>query len=131
MLFDQVSGTEGTRVHIEEASLAEEPGERSGHYWVDVAIANVLPQVSLEHLTRLLFLHNFDVTRARLDVINDGDNGNVTLLRMLVAPVDDAEHCKETLNLLANEMKRVKWLDPSTMDLVFGRVSIITFNSLH
>jgi len=121
-LFDQVSGTEGTRVRIEPASFEDEDEyhHRLGqqHYWVDVAVANMMPQVALENVCRLLVLHNFDVTRARLDVIDDGNNGNVTMLRVLVAQVPGYEEStQEALDRLVAEMKRVKWLDPATMDL--------------
>lgn len=116
-LFEAVSGTEGTSVHID---LAQDEG--AGHYWVDVAVANSLPQVALEHLCRLMFLHGFDVTRSRLDVLNDGDNGSVTILRMLVAQDNDqALLGEESFDRLIGELKRVKWLDPSTMELVFER----------
>ena len=126
VLFEQVSGTEGTRVHMEEA--APEEGEvalghlnATKHYWVDVAVANSLPQVALEHLCRLLFLHDLDVTRARLDIIDDGANGTVTMLRMLVAPTQGTEVPDSLFQILALELRRVKWLDPSTMDLVFRK----------
>jgi glutamate dehydrogenase len=113
-MFDQVSGTEGTTLHI-EADSAE-----LNHYWVDVAVSNSFPRVALEHLCRLLFLHRFDVARARLDVVPDGDNGNITMLRMLVAPID-GELGSGDFDVLAREVKRCKWLDPATMDLVFDR----------
>jgi glutamate dehydrogenase len=115
-LFGVVTGTEGTAVHIEGADDIE----GIGHYWVDVAVANSLPQVALELLCRLLYLHDFDVTRARLDVLPDGDNGTVTILRMLVAPVHDQD-TDRTFDTLCREIKRAKWLDPSTMNLVFER----------
>ena len=91
------------------------------HYWVDVAVANSLPQVALEHTSRLLFLHNFDVFRSHLDVVSDGENGNVTLLRMLVAPVDPSAVDDASIELLKREIKRAKWLDPLTMDLIFDK----------
>ena len=118
-LFGTVSGTEGTDVHIDPTDAATE-GE--GHYWVDVAVANSLPQVALQHLCRLLFLHEMDVTRARLDVLPDGDNGTVTILRMLVAPIrHQTDNDNGTFEKLRREIKRVKWLDPYTSNLVFER----------
>lgn len=118
-LFGVVSGTEGTAVNIDPADTAT---EGPGHYWVDVAVANSLPQVALEHLCRLLFQHELDVTRARLDVLPDGKNGSVTILRMLVAPVHDEQDDEDgTFETLRREIKRVKWLDPSTSNLVFER----------
>jgi len=112
LLFEQVSGTEGSAVNIEEAAH-----EGTKHYWVDVAVANTIPQVALQHTCRLLYVQNFDVKRARLDVIDDGDNGSVTLLRLLV------EKTKEVVDtrLLCQEIKRSKWLDNTTMDLIFDQ----------
>lgn len=76
-LVDEVTGTEGTRVHIEPAKELEDIGD--GHYWVDVAVANSLPQVALENVCRLLFHHNFDVIRSRLDMVTDEDHTTVTV----------------------------------------------------
>jgi len=117
-LFRRVSGTEGMNTHIEKADAVAGPNARQ-HYWVDVAVANSLPQVALEHMCRLLFLHDFDVTRARLDVVSDDDNGSVTILRMFAAPTTGRESTEENLRAMARELKRSKWLDPATMDLVF------------
>lgn len=114
-MFDYVSGTEGTAIHIEPDAV--EPN----HFWVDVAVANSYPRVALEHLCRLLFLHDFDVARARLDVVPDGDNGNITMLRMLVQPIKDNDGSPDVFDVLTREIKRCKWLDPLTMDLVFDR----------
>jgi glutamate dehydrogenase len=115
LMFAQVTGSEGTEVRVDPAD-EEDPD----HFWLDVAVANSLPQVALEHTCRLLFLHKFDISRARLDVIQDGDNGTVTMLRMLVSPIG-GEANEETFDVLSQELKRSKWLDPATMDLVFDK----------
>jgi hypothetical protein len=36
-------------------------------------------------------MQGFDVSRARLDIIPDGDNGSVTMLRLLIHPVRKCE----------------------------------------
>ncbi|MGV2436020.1 MAG UNVERIFIED_CONTAM: hypothetical protein LVT10_14970 [Anaerolineae bacterium] len=51
----------------------------------------------------------------------DGDNGSVTILRMLVAPIHNKTDNDGTFETLRREIKRVKWLDPSTSNLVFER----------
>mmetsp|Transcript_10821 Transcript_10821/g.24126 ORF Transcript_10821/g.24126 Transcript_10821/m.24126 type:complete len:1103 (-) Transcript_10821:262-3570(-) len=112
-IIHSVSGTEGTSVHIE----AEE--NEPGHYWVDVAVSNTRPRVALENVCRLLYLHNFDVTRSRLDVVRDSEHGNITVLRMLVAPAAGCEVSQTTFDVLRREIKRSKWLDAVTMKLVF------------
>jgi len=71
--------------------------------------------------TQLLFLHSFDVLRAHLDNVKDGENGNITLLRMLVTPVNGAKGDESTFNLLKKELKRSKWLSPATMELVYEK----------
>lgn len=68
-----------------------------------------------------MYLHGFDVLRAHLDNISDGDNGAVTLLRMLVTPVNGATGDESTFNLLRQELKRCKWLAPITMQLVYEK----------
>ena len=116
LLFHDVSGTEGVAVSFDKAVLDDE-----GCCWVDVAVANSLPQVALEHLCRLLFIHKFDIIRARLDVVPDGENGTITMLRILVNSNHDSGVDEATFELLARELKRAKWLDPETMELVFER----------
>ena len=119
LLFEAISGTEGCEVQVEPA-FDDEDQDQHGHYWIDVAVANSMPQVSLEHVCRILYTQNFDVARARLDVIDDGDNGSVTLLRVLAKPVGRIDE-EPSFELLMQEIKRSKWLDNTTMDLVFDR----------
>lgn len=129
MLFESVSGTEGCEARIEEA-IHEVSGTDDSingkQYWLDVAMANSLPQVALEHICRLLFVQGFDIGRARLDVIPDCDNGSVVMLRLLVHPVADAESPDKNhettdskFERLKYNLKRSKWLDGTTMKLVF------------
>lgn len=115
-LFEKVSGSDNISVSTEYSYLDENNEE---HYWIDIALANTLPHYALEQTTKLLFLHSFDVMRAHLDNVSDGDNGTITLLRMLVTPVNGAKGNEATFNLLQQELKRCKWLNDSTMELVF------------
>lgn len=71
----------------------------------------------------MLFQHKFDVVRSHLDIISDDDNGTVCMLRLLVTSMDDEspDITHSTIKVLTNELKRTKWLDPKTMDLVFNR----------
>lgn len=100
-------------------SYLDEHNEK--HYWIDIALANTLPHFALEQTTQLLFLHNYDVLRAHLDNVKDGDNGSVTLLRVLVSPVNGAKGDEATFELLKQELKRSKWLSPSTMELIYEK----------
>jgi len=116
-LFEKVSGSDNISVSVEDSFLDEKNGE---HYWIDIALANTLPHFALEQATQLLFLHSFDVLRAHLDNVQDGENGTVTILRMLVTPLaSEAKGDEATFNLLKQELKRSKWLSPATMKLVY------------
>ena len=86
-----------------------------------MAVANSLPQVALENAAHLLFLHQFDISSAHLDVVKDGENGDVTLLRILASPISEDVIQDDTFQILRRELKRTKWLDPITMDLVFDK----------
>jgi len=134
MLFESVSGTEGCEARIEEAihEVSGSADSISGKkYWLDVAMANSLPQVALEQICRLLLVQGFDVGKARLDIIPDSDNGSVVMLRLLVHPVaDDTEsdaggndknrdNTELKFERLKYNLKRSKWLDDTTMKLVF------------
>jgi len=117
-LFSKVSGSDNIAVSIEDSYLDE---HNEKHYWIDIALANTLPHFALEQTTQLLFLHNYDVLRAHLDNVKDGDNGSVTLLRVLVSPVNGAKGDEATFELLKQELKRSKWLSPSTMELIYEK----------
>jgi len=120
-MFSEVSGTEGMDVSIEEELYDYDDKDRKRHFWFDIAVANSLPQVTLENASRILYLDKFDVVRAHLDVVSDGANGDVTLLRLCAVPMEGNEPTSHSLDTLAIQLKRTKWLDPATMDLVFDR----------
>jgi glutamate dehydrogenase len=120
LLYHDVSGTEGVQVNVEEAVHEQRKNGGGDYYWIDVAMANSLSQVALEHTCRLLYVHGFDVGRARLDIIPDGDNGSVTLLRLLVHP-QVTPTIPYDFELLQSDLKRAKWLDDTTQQLVFER----------
>ena len=73
LLVHSVSGTEGTAVQVTPSSVVSHGStiDTAMHhhqhhtptdtYWVDVAVSNSVPQVVLENLCHLLYLHNFDV----------------------------------------------------------------------
>ena len=94
----------------------------AGDYWVDIAVANSLPQIALENASMVLHQHNFEIVRSHLDKISDGDNGDVCMLRLLVSDIGDRPEVTEQMfHPIIHELKRTKWLDPYAMDLVFQR----------
>jgi len=128
-MFSEVSGTEGMDLSIEEEFSDQyfdttSNNNKKRHFWFDITVANSLPQVTLENATRILHLERFDVVRAHLDVVSDDSNGNVTMLRLCAVPRDDdkAQITVESLERnITGKLKRIKWLDPVTMDLVFDQ----------
>jgi glutamate dehydrogenase len=128
-LVHQVAGTDGTAIHITKND------SDGSSFWIDTAIGNSVPQVALADICRLLYVHHFDVSRSRLDIFPAHSTGtttcgdhdhdySVTLVRALVSPIPDAHtaaSAESTLHWLADDLKRVKWLDPMTNDLVFDK----------
>lgn len=117
-LYEKVSGTECMAVSIEKSHL-----DTPGNYWIDIAVANSLPQIALENASRVLYQHDFDVVRSHLDMISDDENGTCCMLRLLVSPIHENSETisSETMKVITHELKRTKWLDPKTIDLVFNR----------
>lgn len=94
----------------------------AGDYWIDIAVANSLPQIALENASMVLSQHNLDIVRSHLDKLPDGENGDVCMLRLLVSPLDTHRILTdEIFKPIIHELKRTKWLDPYAMDLVFKR----------
>jgi len=116
-LYENVSQSENIAVYIEESQM----DDTQGQYWVDIATANALPHVALENSSRVLYQHKLDVIRSHLDVVSDGENGDVTLLRLLVAPLEDGVANEKTFSQIKSQLKRTKWLDPFTLDLVMNK----------
>lgn len=91
---------------------------------MDIAVPNSLPQIALENASRVLFQYDLDVVRSHLDFVEDDENGNVCMLRLLISDItqeDDHVMTNEKIQVLSNELQRTKWLDPKTMDLVFNK----------
>ena len=84
----------------------------SGDYWIDIAVSNSLPQIALENASRVLYQHDFNVVRSHLDIISDGENGSVCMLRLLVSPISDdiVPMSSSQIKTITHELKRTKWL---------------------
>jgi glutamate dehydrogenase len=130
-LYNRVSGTEGVAVSIEPYDAAEHtPADgvgalESNHdaaklFWVDTAIANSLPQYALEHFARVMQLQEMDIIRTHLDNVPDGEGRVITMLRMLVN-VEDNEITPKLWERVTRNIKRFKWIDPLTADLILDK----------
>merc|ERR1711862_237002 len=84
------------------------------------AAANSLPQVTLEHAIRLLYLHKLDVQRCYLDVVKDDNNVNVNLLSILVFLMSESP-TDENLETLKRQIKHVKWHDLATIEIAIDK----------
>lgn len=120
-MFEDISGTENVSVALSQATGIEEFGNC---FWFDISTANSLPQFVLEHATKLLHFNHFEVLRSHLDVVSDGKNGTVTHLRIVTRPFsDDVDVSEESIARIIRQSKRMKWLDPFTMELALERYS--------
>jgi len=120
-LYYGVTGSEGVEVSVEKFNPTEytadgvDAASTDRLYWIDSAIANSLPQYALEYFARVVKVNNLDIVRTHLDNVNDGENGTVTQLRMLVR-VEEGDDID--WKRLKRNLKRQKWIDPSTADLI-------------
>lgn len=132
-LFHQVQGTEGVAVSIQSTTQYDGPtavDTAANAAWISIAAANVLPEVLLKLSSMLLSARDLDINRAHLDTVRDSSvavpdlpqTGFVTMLRLLVSP-DPTSHStphipqSEFQNVLAQDLKRLKWLDEATIQL--------------
>ena len=123
-LYHKVAGTEGVAVAVEEFDPEEYSNDEVGRastttpmWWVDSAIANSLPQYALEYFARAMSVNDLNIVRCHLDNVEDGANGTVTQLRMLVSQSDPSGPPVDWARLKRN-LKRQKWIDPSTSTLI-------------
>ncbi len=129
LLFDKVSGTEGVAVNIEtydgrdkDALLPLDEGG-AGTKWITVALSNVFPKIGLTQILRLLQLHNMSIRRCHMDTIDDGENGIVTMLRILtIPPSNESERWAEegAWEPIEQAIPRLKWLDEQVFHLGLG-----------
>mmetsp|Transcript_22373 Transcript_22373/g.44680 ORF Transcript_22373/g.44680 Transcript_22373/m.44680 type:complete len:1066 (+) Transcript_22373:35-3232(+) len=123
-LYRAVAGTEGVAVEVEEFDANEYKDVGSGStplgkmWWVDSAIANSLPQYALEYFARVMKVNDLNIVRCHLDQVDDGENGEVTQLRMLVEPAKGGNGSDFDWKRLQRNLKRQKWIDPATADLL-------------
>lgn len=137
-LFRQVQGTEGVAVDIQSTAqydgVPTADATPTNAAWISIAAANVLPEVLLKLSSMLLSARDLDINRAHLDTVRDSSvavpdlpqTGFVTMLRLLVSP-DPSSHStpyipqKDFQSILAQDLKRLKWLDEATIQLGVAR----------
>jgi glutamate dehydrogenase len=114
-LFREVSGTDGTAVALE-------PETDPSQCRVVVAVGNATTRSMLERIAERLSRSAINIHRAYLDVIDDGDNGTITLLGFVVqGPNGGPIEAESTLwQQVHTDLLRLKWLDPNTLKLAYA-----------
>lgn len=132
-MYEEVKSTESTVVHVENNQGSGGPPTGSSA-WITVAAGNVLPDVLLKLVAGVLYPRKLNIWRSHLDRVDDPTNdipanghtatvpGSVTMLRLLVSPNPLLESTtslsvEENLEAICTDVKRCKWLDPSTTEL--------------
>mmetsp|Transcript_39648 Transcript_39648/g.73037 ORF Transcript_39648/g.73037 Transcript_39648/m.73037 type:complete len:1251 (+) Transcript_39648:78-3830(+) len=145
LLYDNVVGTEDLAVHIEPANLDVSEaglvgtrwmGEAGQDYdigskikngwWVKLALTNSVPLTALKKVLMLFKQRGLDVERMHLDNVegnNPGTTDSVIMARILVkkefAEGADAAVEEKFFRSTAAEVKRLKWLDDSALELSY------------
>ncbi|MCH2162746.1 MAG: NAD-glutamate dehydrogenase, partial [Phycisphaerales bacterium] len=104
-LFEQVSGTDGTIVELEQEA---DPTESR----ITVVLANTRTRTSLERCASLLARHRVDIKRAYLDVVRDPKFGSVTFVGFVVQSPEGGQLDPESefWNRIRTDLTRVKWV---------------------
>ena len=132
-LFHEVVGTDKVAVDIHASTAFSTQSAADGQgsmVWITIAAGNVLPDVLLKLSSSVMTSYGLDIHRAHLDIVKDDSiaipdlpqTGHVTLLRLLVDPLEKTERNllqidgKERLQLI-QDLTRAKWLDENVYEL--------------
>ena len=117
-IFRELSGTEGTIVRLEQ-----EKDERYSR--IVVAVMNASTRRMLERVAERLAMDGIDIFRAYLDSIDDGDNGQITLLGFVVQReqgvlVEDSALWR----VIRRDLQRNKWVDTAALKLSYTHAGL-------
>ncbi len=123
-LFDRVSGTGGTAISLEPES---DPTQCR----ITVAVGNATQRIMFERIARRLAHSSINIHRAYLDVINDAENGTISLLGFVIqgpdgGPIDPG--C-ELWTTVRRDLLRNKWIDDRTLELAYRHDSLGTVHA--
>jgi glutamate dehydrogenase len=112
MLFDAVSGTEGTAVETEP----ELAGELTR---ITIAYSNARTRTMLERVAQVMSRGRINIQRAYLDQVADPPHGSVSLLGFVIQTQDG--HSVDTAGAawrqLEHDIARIKWVDSESVEL--------------
>ena len=105
-LFDQVSGTDGTLIDLEQEA---DPTESR----ITVVLANARTRTSLERCASLLARHRVNIKRAYLDVVRDPEFGSVTFVGFVVQSPEGGQldPKSEFWTRIRTDLTRIKWVN--------------------
>lgn len=114
-LFQEVTGTDGSTVSIEP-----ETGDPS-QCRIIVAVGNATTRTMLERIATRLSRSSINIHRAYLDVIDDGENGMISMLGFVVQGPDggpiDAD--SDLWRRVRHDLLHIKWFDSRSLQLAY------------
>ncbi|MGI9015072.1 MAG: NAD-glutamate dehydrogenase domain-containing protein [Phycisphaerales bacterium] len=118
-LFTQLTGTDDTVVELEQ----EEDGK---HSRIIVAVGNSRTRTMLERVAARLSQRCINIDRAYLDVVDDDENGQITILGFVVQSADGAPITSEDAlwKRTRRDLLRIKWIDPEALRLAGSYVDL-------
>ena len=116
-IFRELSGTEGTIVRLEQ--------EKDEQYSrIVVAVMNASTRRMLERVAERLAMDGIDIFRAYLDSIDDGDNGQITLLGFVVQREQGVLVDSALWRVIRRDLQRNKWVDTAALKLSYTRAGL-------
>jgi glutamate dehydrogenase len=104
-LYEAVSGTDDVLVDLER--FADDPARCR----VAIAAGNAEPRDLFERVCTALSAKRVDIRRAHLESMDDGDNGFVSVISLVVRPPELWALDGPEWNRTATEITRLRWLD--------------------
>ncbi|MBO6937655.1 MAG: NAD-glutamate dehydrogenase [Deltaproteobacteria bacterium] len=117
-LYEAVSGSDDVRVDVEP--FAEDPTLRR----VAIAAGNAAPRDLFERVADALSTEKVDIRRAHLESMDDGANGFVTVISLVVRPPEvwalDGPEWRRTTTALS----RLRWLDARVLEVARNEAAL-------
>ena len=131
-LIHEATGTENAALMFER-NFAGRPGMRTGidglgnvnddskSLWLNIALANTVPQAFLHRLLSLFRHRDLELVRLHLDTLENGDD-TVMVASIMFTPPEDHNSGFEVnvIPELEREIKRLKWVDDEALELALS-----------
>jgi len=129
-LYNQVAGTEDVKVHVEPwegrinlAGTIEPPSENER--MITIAAPNVIPKLVMSKVSDIVTSFDLTINGVHVDmmrpppghVVDEPGHADLVLVRFQVGQYNRTD---DNWDLLAQEIKRLKWYDNKTFDYLVG-----------